>query len=495
MGNDPWTDDERGHIENCSGCQKSEEWVRAATQSDLQHLQSRAEGVLDSDTSTNDGGLANLGSKWGHAEDSEWTQNGAMIGPYQLIETVARGGMSVVYKALDTRLSRMVAIKVSSSLGPSGTVMDRFFREARVLAKLSHPSLLRILDVGEHHDLIYIVSPLIIGSTLRSRAQSRGCSLLREGQQISPSAGQREVAEIMQEIASAVHYIHERGIVHRDIKPSNIMIDSELHRPMLLDFGLAVSSAEEATLTREQSVVGTPAYMPPEQKLGKMVDSRSDIWALGATLFFLLTGHTPNDTLSSFPRSWTEFRPPRSPRSYDRDVSPELDSICLAAMAVDPKDRYESARAMAEDLSRFVRGEPVGRGSVTLSRFAGVAHRLAKVARSALNLPFTAFAAKQGRGIEPRFRQENQPAAQARSEDQAVSPGEVVQALNELGRLHREHNQMLQAEEAYLRSVRVLEMLISIQPNEVIYRLGQAEARRELVQIRLAQGENRSSES
>jgi serine/threonine protein kinase len=207
---------------------------------------------------------------------------GRKLGRFELLDTVGQGAFGTVYKARDAELDRTVAVKVPRAghlVGPQD--LDRFLREARSAAQLRHPSIVSVHEVGQHDGVPYLVSDFVQGVTLADLLSAR-------------RPGFREAAELVASVADALQYAHERGVVHRDVKPSNIMI-GEGGTPFVMDFGLARREAGEMTMTLEGQVLGTPAYMSPEQAGGQGhgVDGRSDVYSLGAVLYQLLTGELP----------------------------------------------------------------------------------------------------------------------------------------------------------------------------------------------------------
>ena len=271
------------------------------------------------------------------------------FGDYELQGEIGRGGQGVVYRARQKSLNRTVALKIIV-LGHWATArhLKRFRLEAEAAASLNHPSIVPIHEVGERDGCCYFSMNLIEGGQLDEVVRREAISI-------------RRAAELIAKLARTVHYAHEHGILHRDIKPGNILLDKE-GEPHLTDFGLARLVETESTVTRTTEVLGTPSYMAPEQASGNNValTSATDTYGLGAVLYHLLTGCPPfaGGTTYETVRLVLETDP-RQPRLLNRKVDRDLSTICLKCLQKDPQRRYASALALAEDLERWLKHEPI----------------------------------------------------------------------------------------------------------------------------------------
>src|SRR5690348_27411 len=271
------------------------------------------------------------------------------FGDYELLEHLGEGGMGVVYRALQLSLDREVAIKLLSA-GPwaSRDFVARFEREAQNAARMQHPNIVTIYEVGSFEGLQFFSMRLVRGESLATR--------LRHGAKFTP----RAAAALMRTIAEAVDYAHSLGLLHLDLKPANVLLD-QAGTPYVADFGLA-RRLENALAIENDEVSGTPAYMAPEQAQvrAQKLTAATDIWGLGAILYELLTGQPPfrADTAQDTVKLVLEGRV-RAPRRWDATLPLDLEAIVLRCLNRDPAGRYPSARALADDLARFVEGRPV----------------------------------------------------------------------------------------------------------------------------------------
>ncbi|MGF1583080.1 MAG: serine/threonine protein kinase [Gemmataceae bacterium] len=282
-------------------------------------------------------------------ESSVLTQPGTQIDKYELIKEIGRGGMGVVFLAKHVELGRVVALKmISASHIASTEQVKRFRNEAKAAANLEHPHIVTIYDVGEAYGYPYFAMQYICGPTLTK--------VLRE-----ETLDIEMAVECVKTIAEAVAYLHEQGIVHRDLKPSNILLDNDYH-PYVSDFGLVKMLSDPEAQTVTGAVLGTPGYMAPEQAAGKVseVGPLSDVYSLGAILYQTLTkqppfvGENPFDVLVQVME-----REPLRPRQFNKAIPSELESICLRCLEKKPNHRYPSAQALGEDLTRFLKREPI----------------------------------------------------------------------------------------------------------------------------------------
>ncbi|MBI2805843.1 MAG: protein kinase [Planctomycetes bacterium] len=270
------------------------------------------------------------------------------IGRYQIIEAIGRGGFATVFRGWDDELHRHVALKIPHTSIAADPEMDgRFMREARATARLRHPAIVSLHEVGHDGDSTYLVYDLVSGPNL--------AEVLKKTQPAPEQA-----AQWVARLADALDYAHQNGIIHRDVKPANILLD-EGNQPVLSDFGLASCKDAGPTLTATGDILGTPAYMSPEQAkgLGNAIDARTDVYSLGVLLYEILCGRIPFQGPGASVLHKIIHEDPRAPRQLRPSIPLDLETICLKAMAKEPARRYASAGELADDLRRYLRHEPI----------------------------------------------------------------------------------------------------------------------------------------
>ncbi|MBN2392522.1 MAG: protein kinase [Anaerolineae bacterium] len=272
---------------------------------------------------------------------------GKTLGNYRLIEQIGQGGMATVFKAYQPSMDRYVAVKIlPSHFTQDATFVARFTQEARVLARLEHPHILPVYDYGEQEGITYLVMRYIEAGTLHDLIAQQGTLSLRE------------ITRLMGQVGRALGYAHDQGVIHRDIKPSNVLIDPQ-GNAFLTDFGIAKIVAGTANFTGTGAVIGTPAYMAPEQGLGKPLDARCDIYALGVMLYEMVTGQVPFDAETPLAVMMKHvYDPLPLPRFFRPDIPEVIERVILKALAKMPEDRFQTALEMVETLERAVDGLP-----------------------------------------------------------------------------------------------------------------------------------------
>ncbi|MCM2373315.1 serine/threonine-protein kinase [Aporhodopirellula aestuarii] len=341
---------------------------------------------------------------------------GESIGDYELLQQIARGGMGVVFKARQMSLDRIVALKVMRKPFDGSTAAARFVAEAQAVAKLSHPHIVPIYEVGSEANISFFTMKFFEGGTLGRHAATIRSDLAA-------------IAELMIKIGHAIEHAHRRGILHRDLKPSNVLIDQD-GQPYVADFGLAKQIDVDSNLTRDGAIVGTPNYMAPEQARGPdELTTACDVYGLGAILYELLSGQPPfqhdSPTLtllavvSEDPVPLQKLVP-----TLDRDLA----TICMKCLEKQPTARYGSAQGFSEDLQRYLRGEPIrARATSNVERCVKWARRKPAIAILITLLMFSIVTGSLGSAM---FAWDSQKRAKNESKLRAVAERQTVQANN-----------------------------------------------------------------
>ena len=317
------------------------------------------------------------------------------LGKFEIVRELGRGGFAVVFLARDPALDRLVALKLlKPNVMDSNETCERFEREAKLSASLSHPSIVPVFETGRIGPMVYIASAYCPGGTMRQWFNNHD-------RNVSPAIAARLIARM----ADAVQHAHNRGVIHRDIKPANVFFDTNENDPSstmslvealrISDFGLAKSTLDSSDLSRSEALIGTPAYMSPEQASGDThnIGPSSDVYALGVCLYELLTGKLPHrkDTYIKTLHS-IEHDAPASPRSINRNIPVDLEAICLKCLEKRTDDRYASAFELEQDLQRFLNGHPVrARRTGPLTKVARWAQRNPALA-VAMSIAFVSLA-------------------------------------------------------------------------------------------------------
>ncbi len=305
---------------------------------------------LLADAPVDDVSCTNCGSQFSLVDDEKSDGSGQSLktlGRFELLARLGVGGFGTVWKAHDTQLDRIVAVKIPRKGNLSALEVEQFLREARAAAQLRHPNIVPVFEVGREQGTIFIVSEFVRGVSLADWMKERRRSA-------------QEIASVCAVITDALTEAHAAGVVHRDLKPSNVMLDIS-GRPRLMDFGLAKREVGEVTMTLEGFVVGTPAYMSPEQARGEghWTDRRTDIYSLGVMMFHMLTDELPFRGSAAVQIQARLNSDPPSPRGLDPSVPRDLATICLKCMELDPNRRYSTAKDVGDELRRYLSGKPV----------------------------------------------------------------------------------------------------------------------------------------
>lgn len=353
------------HVRDCSLCEKVLAGLdeESATDSFVASLQScsrnrTGESAVSSAVvevarragRTNSSSGSSLSLDPGKRYAKRLSEGPVLIGRFELEAELGVGSFGYVFRARDTELDRTVALKVQRAGSiASDEDVERFLREARSAAQLTHSGIVSLYETGTTEDgVCYLVTEFVKGETLEARLQAER------------SLTWQEVSRTVAELAEALDYAHGQGVVHRDIKPSNVLIDPA-GRPHIMDFGLARRDTGDATLTSDGRVVGTPAYMSPEQARGEShsVDARSDLYSLGVMLYELLTCERPFQGNRRMLLLQVLEADPRPPRQLNDAIPRDLETICLKAMSRTPARRFQSGKELAEDLRRYLNSEPI----------------------------------------------------------------------------------------------------------------------------------------
>ena len=359
-----------------------------------------------------------------------------MVDQFRLEQEVGTGAFGTVYKARDTELDRAVALKIPRRLNMAEEEQDQFLREARAAAQLSHPNIVSVHTVGRDGDTLYIVSDFVDGVDLADKITVT---------RFTP----RQSVLLCVKVAAAIEHAHQHGVIHRDLKPSNIMLNSD-NEPLVMDFGLAKRDAGEITMTYEGKLLGTPAYMPPEQARGEGhdVDGRADIYSIGVILFELLTGELPFRGSARMLLNQVIHDQPPSPRKLQSAIPRDLETITLKCLEKDPDKRYETCAALGEDLQAWadhkpIKARPTGslgkllrwhkRNPVVANLTAGVAVVLILSAAVSINFAFTAQEEAE-LARQARDRATTSEAAAIQSENEAIQQKEKAEASEQRAR-------------------------------------------------------------
>jgi serine/threonine protein kinase len=335
------------HVQHCGACETALGVLEGQTDSFLSRLRQAASADPPVDAPVPQELLAAVQSCYGehHNQASDTPRR---LGKFELLEELGLGSFGHVFRARDTELGRTVAIKLlRAGRLASREEVDRFVREARSAAQLQHPGIVALYETGETEDgLCYLVEEFVQGQTLAARLKAGRFAF-------------REAAGLVAAVADALDYAHRNRVIHRDVKPSNIQLDAD-GRPHLMDFGLAKREADDSTMTVEGQLLGTPAYVSPEQaREARHVDGRTDVYSLGVILYELLTGERPFRGTRQMLLLQVLHDDPRPPRQLNDKAPRDLETICLKAMAKSPARRYATAQDLADDLRRWLRGEPI----------------------------------------------------------------------------------------------------------------------------------------
>ncbi len=311
-------------------------------------------------------------------------QNLSRIARFELLEKIGSGASGDVWKARDTLLQRIVAAKIPRNLHLTEDELSRFLREGQAAAELKHPNIAAVHEVGCANGTAYLISDFIAGQNLRN--------WLKQSPPSFPIA-----AKLCQEIAVALAYAHSHGVIHRDLKPANVLLDED-GSPHIVDFGLAKRASSQASVSTQSHVIGTPAYMSPEQASGGCTDQRSDVYSLGVMLYEMIAGRQPFEGSLDEVICAVLTKEPVRPRRLNRSIPRDLELICLKAIAKQPADRYQTADEMADDLNCYQNGVPIHarRYRTAVLAWRGVRRKVTTIGLAAIALIAVFFAIKGG---------------------------------------------------------------------------------------------------
>jgi serine/threonine protein kinase len=362
--------------------------TKSGKKRDTDQLKDRSAGVAEA-VATPPGGSAALDT-----HDFPATGGKSLIGyrfdDFELLEELGRGGMGIVYKARQNSLDRVVAVKMLlAEHFQNPTVLARFLGEARAVAALDHPEIVKIYQIGQCAYGHYFAMEFIDGVSLEA--------LISRAPLPIPVAVTWMIA-----LARAMEHAHSKGIIHRDLKPANVMIRQQ-RRPVIMDFGIAKVAGKGASVTQQGMVVGTPSYMSPEQATegNEPAGPASDVYSLGAILYAMLTSHAPYEEKTALNTIIKVISPDPPPpiRSYRPEVPAALDQLCMKALAKKPGDRYPSAKALADELQLFRKGELVAKPEPT-TEWASVPSAYLVLQSTGKKIRLTALATVVGRSSE-----------------------------------------------------------------------------------------------